>query len=280
MNRLTNRKTTRSPNSFHESESLTNNRGRSFSNIEHALHEIPLNSNQQMISTINNENIKRRSFSRTSSIASANRLILNNMNDEINADTSGANSLILINDRTRSLSIDHRLSNPSQISMGSRTSIRYSTPRESTVFTKTDAPPVVRLVQQTHHQDTTDVIKTLIEYQRLQSTSLQQEHIQTEIIVEEEISPPLISISNTNNKSSIGKKISNGVTKFHVIVPTMETNHISNGHISSNSVLSTLKYSFIKHKKQRKSINDNSLNINEKKSKYSRNKHRTCCTIL
>jgi len=270
-----NRKTTRSPNSFNESESLPNHRGRSFSNIEHVLNEIPSNYHQQMISTNNNENIKRKSFSRTSSIISTNRLTLTNNNDEINTDTSIGNSLVFLNDRTRSLSIDHRFANSSQMSNGSRTSIRYSTPRESTVFTKTDAPPVVRLLQQTHHQDTTDAIKTIIEHQRLQSTSSQQEHIQPAIIVEEDISPPLIFISNTNIKSSTGKKISNGVTKSNVIAPTMENINISNVYRSSNSVLSTLKYSLIKHQQQRKSNNDNSS-----KQKHSTNKHRDCCTIL
>ena len=121
-----------------------------------------------MISKNNSENIKRRSFSRASSIVSTNRLTLNNTNDEINTETSATNSLTLMNDRARSLSIEHRLANPSQMSIASRTSIRYSTPRESTVFTKTDAPPVVRLLQQTQHHDTTDAIKTIIEHQRLQ----------------------------------------------------------------------------------------------------------------
>jgi hypothetical protein len=275
MNRLTNRKTTRSPNSLNESESLTNHRERSFSNIEHVLNEIPSNYHQQMISTNNIENIKRKSFSRTSSIVSTNRLTLSNINDEINTDISTANSLIFLNDRTRSLSIDHRFANSSQMSNGSRTSIRYSTPRESTVFTKTDAPPVVRLLQQTHHQDVTDAIKTIIEHQRLESTSSYQEHIQPAIIVEEDISPPLIFISNTNIKSPIENKISNSLTKSNVIAPTMENINISNGYRSSNSVLSTLKYSLIKHQQQRKSNNDNSS-----KQKHSTNKHRDCCTIL
>jgi len=249
MNRLTNRKTTRSPNSFHESESLTNHRGRSFSNIEHVLNEIPSNIHQQFISTYNSENIKRRSFSRASSIVSTNRLTSN----EMNTDTSHTNSLILINDRARSLSVDHRLSNQSQMSIASRTSIRYSTPRESTVFTKTDAPPVVRLLQQTHHQDPIDAIKTLIEHQRLQAILSQPEHIPTPIIVEEDISPPLMLTLNTN----IGKKISNGTTKCN---PTIENNRIT-----SNSVLSTLKNSLIKHQKQRKS---------------TKKKHRACCIII
>jgi hypothetical protein len=232
-----------------------------------------------MIPSNYSENIKRRSFSRASSIVSANRLTLTNINDEMNTDTPRTNSLTLINDRTRSLSNDHRLANHSQMSIASRISIRYSTPRESTVFTKTEAPPVVRFLQQTPHQDTTEVIKTLIEHQRLQSLSSHQEPVQTAIIVEEEISPPFISISNTNIKSSIGKNMSNGVMKSNVIVPTMENVSLGNGRLSSNSVLSTLKYSLIKHQKQRKSSPENSSNRN-KKRKSSTKKHRACCTIL
>jgi hypothetical protein len=244
------------------------NRGRSYSNVEHVLNEIPSNIPQQIISSTNSENVKRRSFSsRTSSLVSANRFLLNNINDEMTTDTSGANSLTLINDRARSLSIEHRLANPSQMSIASRTSIRYSTPRESTVFTKTDAPAVVRLLQQTHHhQDTTDMIKTLIEHQRLQST-IHPDNIQTAIIVEEDISPPLVSTSNTNIRSSFAKKMNNSITKSNVIAPTIENISLANGHISSNSVLSTLKYSLIKNQNQRKSSN-------------IKKKHRTCCTIL
>ncbi len=271
MNRLINRKHTRSPNSLHETESLISNRGRSFSNVEHVLNEIPSNNSQQIIASNNNEIIKRRSFSsRTSSIVSNNRLLFNNINDEITADTPGANSLTLINDRARSLSIEHRLANQSQMSIASRTSIRYSTPRESTVFTKTDAPAVVRLLQQTHHhhQDTTDMIKTLIEHQRLQST-IHPDNIQTAIIVEEDISPPFLSTSTTNIRSSFAKKMNNSITKSNVIAPTIEDINIGNGHLSSNSVLSTLKYSFIKQR-----------NSSDIKKKYSRKKHRTCCTIL
>jgi hypothetical protein len=272
MNRLTNRKTTRSPNSLQESESLINHRGRSYSNIEHVLNENSAHNHQQMISSNYSETTKRRSFSRASSIVSANRLTLTNINDEMNTDTPRTNSLTLINDRARSLSNDHRLANHSQMSIASRISIRYSTPRESTVFTKTEAPPVVRFLQQTPHQDTTEVIKTLIEHQRLQS---HQEPVQTAIIVEEEISPPFISISNTNIKSSIGKNMSNGVMKSNVIVPTMENVSLGNGRLSSNSVLSTLKYSLIKRQKQRKSSPENSSN-----RKSSTKKHRACCTIL
>lgn len=268
MNRLTNRKTTRSPNFFHDTEAYNNNRGRSFSNIEHVLNEIPLNIHQQMIATNNSENIKRRSFSRASSIVSTNRLTLNNINDEMNTDTSNANSLTLINDRTRSLSIDHRLANPSQMSIGSRTSMRYSTPRESTVFTKNEAPPIIRLIQQTPHQDSSDAIKTIIEHQRKHSISSQHEPIQTAIIIEEDTSPPL---SNTN----LRKRTHTNGPKSNIIVPTKENVRISNGRISSNAVLSTIKDSLVKHQQQRKSSDDKST-----KQKHSTNKHRACCTIL
>ncbi|CAF4995057.1 unnamed protein product, partial [Rotaria socialis] len=208
-----------------------------------------------MVSNSTSDNAKRRSFSRASSIASNNRLILNGTNEELTNETSTATSLNLMNDRARSLSTEHRLANPSQMSIASRTSIRYSTPRESTVFTKTDAPPVVRLLQQTPHHDTTDAIKTIIEHQRLQQTPSHQEHIQTPIIVEEDISPPLLSSSNVYIKTPLGKKSSNGLTKSNVIVPTTDNINQTNGHINSvssptssqHSVLSTLKHSLLKH---------------------------------
>jgi hypothetical protein len=194
-----------------------------------------------------------------------------------------------MNDRARSLSTEHRLANPSQMSIASRTSIRYSTPRESTVFTKTDAPPVVRLLQQTSHHDTTDAIKTIIEHQRSQQTPSHHEHVQTPIIVEEDISPPL-SLSNTNIKSLVGKKSSNGLTKSNVVVPTTDDITRANGHInpissptpSQHSVLSTLKYSLLKHQQQQKSTVESSTNIEviQKQQPHTTDKHRVCCTII
>lgn len=203
-----------------------------------------------------------------------------------------------MNDRARSLSTEHRLANPSQMSIASRTSIRYSTPRESTVFTKTDAPPVVRLLQQTHPHDTMDAIKTIIEHQRLQQTPSYHEHVQTPIIVEEDVSPPSISAtSSTNVKSPLGKKSSNGLTKSNVIVPTTDSINRSNGHInplsssssstaatstSQHSVLSTLKYSLLKHQQQQKSNVESSTTSQDvqKPNQHAADKHRVCCTIL
>jgi len=248
-----------------------------------------------MISNNNIENSKRRSFSRASSIASNNRLTLNNTTDDINNEISATTSLTLMNDRARSLSTEHRLANPSQMSIASRTSIRYSTPRESTVFTKTDAPPVVRLLQQTQHHDTTDAIKTIIEHQRLQQTPSYHEHIQTPIIVEEDISPPSLlssTSSNTNIKTPVGKKSSNGLTKSNIIVPTTDNINRSNGHInpissptpSQNSVLSTLKYSLLKHQQQQQKSNiESSTNVEDTQKhhhQHTSDKHRVCCTII
>ena len=243
-----------------------------------------------MISNNSNENAKRRSFSRASSIASNNRLTLNGTTDELNNEISATTSLTLMNDRARSLSIEHRLANPSQMSIASRTSIRYSTPRESTVFTKTDAPPVVRLLQQTQHHDTTDAIKTIIEHQRLQQTPSHVDHVQTPIIVEEDISPPLLSSPNTNIKSPIRKKSSNGSTKSNVIVPTTDNINQSNGHINSissptpsqHSVLSTLKYSLLKHQQQQKSTVEVSTNVEHthKHHQPTSDKNRVCCIII
>ena len=237
----------------------------------------------------NTDNPKRRSFSRASSIQSNNR-VLNVTTDELNNEISATTSLTLMNDRARSLSTEHRLANPSQMSIASRTSIRYSTPRESTVFTKTDAPPVVRLLQQTSHHDAADAIKTIIEHQRSQQTPSHHEHIQTPIIVEEDISPPL-SASNTNIKSLIGKKSSNGLTKSNVVVPTTDNNNRTNGHLnpvssptpSQHSVLSTLKYSLLKHQQQQKSNVESSANVTEDTEKHpphAADKHRVCCTII
>ncbi|CAF4463489.1 unnamed protein product [Rotaria sp. Silwood2] len=282
INHSTNQKHIRSPNSFHESETIINYRGRSLSNIEHISHEIPTNIQQQIILPNNSENMKRKSFSRTSSIISTNRFTLINMNDDMHTDTSISNSSILINDRTRSLSNEHRFANPSQISIASRTSLRHSTPRESIVFTKTDAPNFIRLLQQKQHQDTNDAIRSVNENHRLPLTLSHQEHIQTPSIVEEDTSSPLISKPNKNIMSSVTTMIGNDVTKSDVIIPTIEHVNIGNGHVlsSPHSVLSTLKYSLIKHQqRQRKSNNENSTNIGDKQ-KLSTNKHRVCCTIL
>ncbi|CAF1207401.1 unnamed protein product [Adineta ricciae] len=265
MNRSSSRKQqTRSPTrpcSFQEFSETINGDGTNF---------LQQQQQQQIISNTNTntDNPKRRSFSRASSIASNNRLTLNSATDEMNNEISATPSLTLMNDRTRSLSTEHRLANPSQMSIASRTSIRYSTPRESTVFTKTDAPPVVRLLQQTPHHDTTDAIKTIIEHQRSQQTPSHTELIQTPIIVEEDISPPSVSSPNLNTKPNFSKKSSNGLSKSNIIAPTTENINQSNGHVSTvtsptpsqHSVLSTLKYSLLKHQQQQKSTVEGSTN--------------------
>jgi len=246
---------------------------------------------QQQTQIISNSDAaKRRSFSRASSIASNNRITLSGTTDEFNGEITATTSLTLMNDRARGLSTEHRLANPSQMSIASRTSIRYSTPRESTVFTKTDAPPVVRLLQQTPHHDTNDAIKTIIEHQRSQQTPAYQEHIQTPNIVEEDISPPsILSTSNTSVKSPLGKKSSNGLTKSNVIVPTGDHVNRTNGHINSvsssttseHSVLSTLKYSLLKHQQQQKSnVESSSTTEDSQKHHHNTEKHRVCCVII
>jgi hypothetical protein len=293
-NRSTNRKQhTRSPtrpSSFQESGELINGKMNSSTKYYQSFFVVADAANQQQQQFIsNNDNPKRRSFSRASSIASNNRLTSIGTTDDINNEISATTSLTLMNDRARSLSTEHRLANPSQMSIASRTSIRYSTPRESTVFTKTDAPPVVRLLQQTSHHDTTDAIKTIIEHQRSQQTPSHHEHVQTPSIVEEDISPPL-SLSNTNIKSLVGKKSSNGLTKSNVVVPTTDDITRANGHInpissptpSQHSVLSTLKYSLLKHQQQQKSTVESSTNIEviQKQQPHTTDKHRVCCTII
>ncbi|CAF1234516.1 unnamed protein product [Rotaria magnacalcarata] len=281
MNRSSNRKQqTRSPtrpNSFQEATEIVYGDGTS------------QQQQQQVVSNSTSDTAKRRSFSRASSIASNNRVTLNGTNEELINETSTATSLNLMNDRARSLSTEHRLANPSQMSIASRTSIRYSTPRESTVFTKTDAPPVVRLLQQTQHHDTTDAVKTIIEHQRLQQTPSHHEHIQTPIIVEEDILPPLLSSSNVYIKTPLGKKSSNGLTKSNVIVPTTDNINQTNGHInpvsspasSQQSVLSTLKHSLLKHQQQRTNM-DSTIDSEStrKQQPHSSDKNRVCCIII
>lgn len=264
--------------------------------------EDDLANQQQAPVNPNSESAKRRSFSRASSIVSTNRLTLNGTIEDMNGDLSAAINSALMSDRTRSLSTEHRLANPSQMSIASRTSIRYSTPRESTVFTKTDAPLVVRLLQQTPHHDASDAIKTIIEHQRSQQTPSHHDHVQTPIIVEEEISPPLLSTSQSNAKSTLGKKSSNGLTKSNTIVPATDNVTSSNGHTSpissptpsQSSVLTTLKYSLLKHQQQQQQHKSHvetsiSLGQNQKQNQSQSNhhqhhqssdKHRVCCTIL
>ncbi len=303
--RTTGRRPTRSPTrptSLQESESapgsIHSHRGRSLSNVENIVAGSSTDasatvggiSQQQLMNAMTGgESAKRRSFSRASSIASTTRVTMNGTGDELVADggVSGTN-LTLMSDRARSLSIEHRLANPSQMSIASRTSIRYSTPRESTVFTKTDAPLVVRLLQQSQHHDTTDAIRTIIEHQRLQQTPSHHElHPQTPIIVEEDVAPPVTS--PLTKKSPVTKKTSNGIPKSNTVVPTT-TVSVPNGHIntvasptlSQNSVLSTLKISLLKHQ-QHKSPDDEQQQHRDSDSVHATsNKHggRVCCTII
>lgn len=288
------------PNSFQESSDTVSvahtHRGRSLSNIDNVIGEVASQQQQQqMIAASNSESAKRRSFSRASSIVSNNRLTLNGTTDELNSEMSGTTSLTLMNDRARGLSTEHRIANPSQMSIASRTSIRYSTPRESTVFTKTDAPPVVRLLQQTPHHDTTDAIRTIIEHQRSQQTPSHHEHVQTPMIVEEDASPPLLSSSLSMTKALISKKPSNGLTKSNSVVPTTESFNLANGHISplgsptlsQHSVLSTLKCSLLKHQQQQKTSVEGSTSADDTHKPqpqhhhhHTSDKHRVCCTIL
>lgn len=247
------RKNTRSPSSFDEIDCSIPNRGRSFSNVEHDM-SANIISSGNTFSNIGESNKRRSGSSRANSLVSTNRSMLSNINDETATNASGTISLPFMSDRTRSLSTEHRLANHSQMSIASRTSIRYSTPRESTVFTKTEAPPVVRLLQQTPHHDPTDVIKTLIEHQR-------QDHIQTAIIVEEDTAPAIPLLPDSNIRLSLKKKRNSSTSKSNVIAPTTDELNLSNGHLSSNSMLSSLKYSLIKQRK-------------------SSRKHRACCTVF
>ncbi|CAF3421098.1 unnamed protein product [Rotaria socialis] len=276
MNRLVNSKHTRSPNSFQESESIIKHRGRSMSNIENISREIPHSIQQQIMPTHNSESMKRKNFSRTSSITSTNRLIINHVNDGMNADLT--NSSTLINDHTRSLSTEHRFANPSQMSIASRTSIRHSTPRESIVFTKTDAPNFIRLLQQKQHQDIQDVIPITNETSRLLSTSSNLEHVHPPIIAEEDISSQVTSTSTRNINSPFTINTNNNETNSDFIIPLIEHDNIGNAHALKypHSVLSRLKYSLTKQKA--KSSVEQSTNINAKQ-KRSSNKHGACCTI-
>jgi hypothetical protein len=282
MNHLSNRKQTRSPSSMQEPDSNDYPRGRSLSNVEHVVKESPsTNTPQQITTTSSNDHLKRKSFSRTSSSLSTNRLTLVNNTDESNSETLGTNSSIITGDRTRSLSVDHRLANQSQFSIASRASIRYSTPRESTVFTKTDVPMIVRLIQQAPHQDPADAIKTIIEHQRSQSFSAPQENLQTPVILEEDTSSPTTATkSNRSLKSPLMKKISNTAAKSNTIAPTIEPVNVSDAHApSEHSVLSTLKHSLIKHQQQRKPLANDAATKIEKKTRHSTSRHRACCTV-
>lgn len=248
-----NRKNTRSPSSLDDLDCPITNRGRSFSNVEHDISSNMISASNTFSN--NGESTKRRSgSSRANSLVSTNRSVLSNINDENATNTSGTISLPFFADRTRSLSTEHRLANHSQMSIASRTSIRYCTPRESTVFTKTEAPPVVRLLQQTPHHDPIEVIKTLIEHQR-------QDHIQTAIIVEEDTAPAIPLLSDTNHRTSFRKKRTSGTSKSNIIAPSTDEMTRSNGHLPSNSMFSSLKYSLIKQRK-------------------SSRKQRACCTVF
>ena len=284
INRLFNRKSNHSPNSLQESEPLvnsTNPRGRSFSNIDHLSADTLANHQPSTAFGTTNESNKRRSFSRTSSVISNSRLASTGATDDVNNDHSGNNSFIFHPDRPRSLSNDHRLANQSQMSISSRVSIRYSTPRESTVFTKNDAPMVVRLLQQTSHQDPIDAIKTIIEHQRLQMSMTPHEQLQKAVIVEEDLTLPAINISKLLSKSPITPRMSNEIESIPSTTVT-EKLRPTNGDVSpvpksSRSVLSTVRHCLIKH--QRRKSNSEDLSRLDKKPKYASRKHRSCCTV-
>ena len=280
MNRSFRRKRTHSPQSLQESGSIisaSNTRGRSYSNIDPTSSSVPSHSQQS-----NSSIAKQRNSSRTSSLVSHNRLTFNGTNDEVNSPLSGANSFTVINDRTRSLSIEHRLANPSQLSIASRVSIRYSTPRESTVFTKTDAPIVVRLLQQAPHHDVNDAIRTIMEYERSRAQSTHEEEA---MIVDNHLASSQPAINDTTSLSSVGKTIGNGQMPFNAEGAATEAElSTGNGHRSavpsrSPSVLSTLKCSLVKHQQQRKS-NAHELSGADRKDKHASTKHRACCTLL
>lgn len=291
--RPSNRKHAYSPTTFLDSESTiyaTAHRGRSFSNIDHASTDHFASGPAGTLTNTGQDNAKRRSFSRTSSIISNNRLVPSGTTDEINGDLSGHNSFTHLPERTHSLSVDHRLANPSQMSIASRISIRYSTPRESTVFTKSEAPAVVRLIQQTPHQDPAEAIRTIIEHQRNQP-----EPIQKAIIVEEDLSVPVISQYNatsngtTNEKSSYTRTTASQSENTSANPPTNMTKpdlqrRISSQTVpvsstsSSRSMLSTLKYSLIKHQ-QRKSNREEGTHSEEKTKHTVHHQTRSCCSI-
>lgn len=282
INRPSTLKQPRSPISLQEFDPNSQLRGRSYSNVEHVLKDTPTSNIPPLLNASNsNDHGKRKSFSRTSSTFSNNRAPLINTAEESTVETPGTNSFIITNDRTRSLSVDHRLANQSQFSLASRASIRYSTPRESTVFTKTDVPVIVRLIQQAPHQDPTDAIKTIIEHQRSQSFSTSQDNQPAPSIVEEDASSSTSATrSNRNLKSPLMKKISNGTVKSNIIAPTIERVSVSDAHgPSEQSVLATLKCTLIKHQQQRKALVAQTSSKTEKKGKPSANRHRTCCTV-
>ncbi|CAF1103875.1 unnamed protein product, partial [Didymodactylos carnosus] len=290
---------TNRPTSFQDNDTHTNHpqhRGRSLSNVENVINSgLVITSTDQTTPSTNSQfaDAKRRSFSRASSVASNNRLTLNG--DSVDGSNNDNNMNILSTsistDRTRSLSIEHRLANPSQMSIASRTSVRFSTPRESTVFTKTDAPPVIRLLQSQAHDN--ESLRSFIEHQRQQSTPSHQEH--TPIIEEEATlktsvvdntipatttttTSPVNSVSPTikvpatkknSNHNGSGNSTILHSTKSNAIVPTT----IVNGHINNNqdhsssssspqqssSVLCALRQSLINHKHHNQQKSDTNI---------------------
>jgi hypothetical protein len=253
-------------------------RGRSFSNIDRVPGETSSSTQQQAMSFSQSNSVKRRSLSRTNSNIFHSRLTFIGIHDESETDLSMTNSLANLTDRVRSLSTENRLANQSQMSIASRISIRYSTPRESTVFTKTDAPMIVRLLQQTVHHDSAEAIRTIIEAQRTQSSFVQQEQVQKAIIVEEELSQGAATMCHTmNNAANKTEIISNGIQ------PVTDDQHVSNSKLSSmstssRSIRSTLRCSSKKHKKHQLPVED--LSLTDKKATNLLVKHRACCVML
>lgn len=279
LSRTFNRKRAHSPHSLQESASLKsggNSRGRSFSNADSNSRDAIFNQQQPtLINGIHYDTNNRQRFPRAESANFYYRSITSGNSDDLQMDRSENNSLTHLADNSHTLSTEQRLAYPSQMSIVSRNSNRFSTPRESTVFTKSDGPSIVRLVQQTARQDLAEAIRFLAGQQHVPSTVITQDQRQTEIILEEDLSLPIVSTCNDSNRF-----LNDTQNSDRHIIPDDE--HLvkvstSTDTNASRSMLQTLKYSLLKHQ-QRKSPGE-SCTSTDQKSKHPHHRHRACCII-
>ncbi|CAF1262426.1 unnamed protein product, partial [Didymodactylos carnosus] len=218
-NKQSHQSPTMRPNSLQDNDSRVNHsqyRGRSWSNVEHVL-------NLHLLATSLTGSSQFGDM-RRSSLASNNRLTINGgiLGGSNNDNNTNISSTSILTNRTRSLSMEHRLANQSQMSIASRTSTRFSTPRESIVFTKMDTPPVIRLLQAQSHDN--ESLRSLIEHRR-QSTQSHQEH--TPIIEKD-------AILRTNVNNTIP------ATTANTVLPTITASATKTNVIHNRSGNTTL----------------------------------------
>lgn len=251
LSRSASRKRTHSPRSLKESSLIPNpnSRCRSLSNAEDK-------SGDSNVSPLNNGNPpelnRKRSVSRTGSTFSNFRFASNSVNDEIQNEAVPG----------------ERFRNQSQVSISSKVSVRHTTPRESIVFTKTEAPMVIRILQENAHLDLHETIRVLVEHQRSQESLNFKEQIKQVTTTDVDFLLPTTRLIGDQSRKSSKNQLKSSLDE-------KSTNFEQN---SPKSVLSTFKYSLSRRRRHKSSI-ELSSKFNQRSKQSNNNRKRTCCII-